>query len=825
MTFEELAAHSLGKIIRIAVAQRKIYHLLTDSRQAIIRPESVFFAIRGAHHNGHQFIESLYHAGCRQFVVEELPFIDMPDTNICLVDDCIQALQATVVAHRTLFSLPVVGITGSNGKTIVKEWLSQLLAAKYRVIKSPKSYNSQIGVPLSVWPLNPEHEIGVFEAGISLPGEMTKLQKVIQPEVGIFTNLGPAHDQGFIDQHQKAIEKAKLFINSKIIIYRKDFQEIDQVLQTQHSEDELLSWTGHQMSQANLWVNFSVSNEGGTQILIRKASNGKGYTFVVSFQDDASLENVVHCIVFLLYQGWAQEDIQKGLDQLRQVKMRMELKEGINQCYLLDDSYSNDLAGLKIALDYLQRQGQNDKRTVILSDLLENGYSDEMLYQEVVKLLQAHAVHKVILLGPRSYLYRQFFENQSWEFHHYAQTETYLNMLKSEDYKQENILVKGARAFGFESIVKRLQQKITSTTLEINLDAIIHNLNYIRSLLNPGTKMMVMVKAFSYGGAAFEIASLLQYHRVDYLAVAYVDEGVMLRQHGINTPILVLNPSVDSFPLMIAHHLEPEIYSLQLLKLWIETVKNTDVPPPIHLKLDTGMHRLGFVYNEIGELATFLKMYPDLEVSSIFSHLVASEDAHEDRFTFQQIGQYKQMYNSLTQSLGYFPIRHILNSGGIQRFSQYQFDMVRLGIGLYGIDVTGQEQSHLRPISTLRTVISQIKELQVGETVGYNRRGKVEQPKKIATIAIGYADGLDRRLGNGSLHVWVNGYPAPTIGNICMDMSMIDISGILAAEGDEVIIFGDLQPVSVLAEAMKTIPYEVLTGISARVKRIFFSDT
>ncbi len=825
MTFEELSAYCQGNIIQLAESGQKILHLLTDSRQANIRPESVFFAIRGEHHDGHQFIQSLYEQGCRQFIVEEFDGAAMSGVNICQVNDSTLALQEIVIAHRHHFSLPVIGITGSNGKTIVKEWLSQLLAAKYQVVKNPKSYNSQIGVPLSVWQLNTEHEIGVFEAGISLPGEMEKLQKLIKPEIGIFTNLGPAHDKGFENRIQKAREKAILFKECKIVIYRKECEEIDRVLSSNFADNQLIAWSTNPDTEANLRVKFIVSGNGQTQILFNQIGKFDRLSFIVPFQDEASLENVVHCIVFLMYQKWGIEAIQKGLDQLRQVKMRMELKEGINHCTLLDDSYSNDLAGLKIALSYLQRQSQHEKHTVILSDLLESGFTDENLYAEVIKLLHEHAVNKLIFIGKRGENYLQSFKDNRHTFQHFPDTETYLETVKPNDFHDENILVKGARTFGFEKIVRKLQQKITGTTLEINLDAIIHNLHYMRSLLDPSTKMMVMVKAFSYGGAAFEIANLLQYHRVDYLAVAYVDEGVMLRKHGINTPILVLNPTETAFPLMMDFNLEPEIYNLNLLEAWVTHTSSKPNAPDIHLKIDTGMHRLGFVEQDIYPLTEFLKKCTRLKVGSIFSHLVASEDPHEDEFTLRQVASFEQMYTLLTQSLGYNPLKHILNSGGIQRLPQFQFDMVRLGIGLYGVDVTGHAQNALRPVSALKTVISQIKTLQVGETVGYNRKGKIEKATKIATIAIGYADGLDRRLGNGHLKVMVNGHFAPTIGNICMDMCMINISGITAHEGDEIIIFGEQQSVTTLAAAMQTIPYEVLTGISARVKRVFFSET
>ncbi|MDF9796892.1 alanine racemase [Catalinimonas alkaloidigena] len=823
MTFHELCEQVNGAVLQTYDPALNIYYLLTDSRQAIIQRESVFFAIKGKRHDGHHFIKELYDKGCRQFVLEKEPESELSEANIIKVGNSVEALQQVVAFHRKLFSIPVIGISGSNGKTIVKEWLSQILTHKHNVVKNPKSYNSQIGVPLSVWQLNQVHEIGVFEAGISMSGEMEKLQKVICPSLGIFTNLGPAHDKGFTNRRQKAVEKAKLFSDCEYIIYREEYALIADVLKSQHSPDHLYSWST-QNTEADLWVAFSMDSNKPTIIEVKDNGREQGFRFTFDLKDAASLENVMHCIAVLIKYGWAENEIQAGIDQLRQVNMRMELKEGINQCFILDDSYSNDLAGLKIALDYLERQTQNQKNTVIISDLLQSGYYDRDLYAEVVKLLENHSIQKVELIGPGLKSYLSHFRSSAWVFEHYNTTEEFLSSFQPKSFQGENILVKGARAFGFERIVKKLQKKITGTTLEINLDNIIHNLNYHRSLLRPETRMMVMVKAFSYGGASFEIANLLQYHRVAYLAVAYVDEGVMLREHGINTPILVLNPSADAFPLMQEFQLEAEIYSFRLLNAYSLYCKNNQAAIPIHLKIDTGMHRLGFVQEETEALKTFFNANPEIIVKSIFSHLVASEDDQEDAFTQQQVHEFGQVYDQLISVLGYAPIKHILNSGGIQRFPEYQFDMVRLGIGLYGVDVSSKAQDQLRPISTLKTIISQIKSLKVGETVGYNRKGKIENPKRIATIAIGYADGLDRRLGNGNLRVFVNGFQAPTIGNICMDMTMIDITGIEAEEGDVVTIFGQEQSVSVLAEAMHTIPYEVLTSISARVKRIFYSE-
>jgi len=819
MTFQMMAQHCQGKILQLAHPDQKVGELKLDSRQPLIHRDTIFFAIQGLHHDGHNFIQEMYQRGCRQFVVEQAPEVELPEANLLMVQNSVLALQQTVAAHRQQFSLPVVGITGSNGKTIVKEWLSQLLVQKWQVVKSPKSYNSQTGVPLSVWQINEGHQLGIFEAGISQPDEMSKLWPVIQPTLGIFTNLGPAHDEGFRDRYHKAFEKSRLFKHCQKIIYCADFKPVEQVMTLHFPAQALVSWS--KTNQPAIWQVTCETIPGETvQLRFRNSITSANFRFEFKLKDEASLENVSHCIIFLLEQGWAAEEVQQGLNQLRQISMRLELKQGVHSCYLLDDTYSNDLAGLQIALNFLVQQPQNSKNTVILSDLLQTGCDQQERYQQLKQLLLAYPLHKLILIGTDSGSFCDFFEQEAWDFQHFDDTPSFLNNLHTADFSKENILIKGARVFGFEHIVQRLQQKIHSTTLEIDLDAVTHNLNVYRSALSPSTRLMVMVKAFSYGGAAFEIANLLQFHQVDYLAVAYVDEGVMLRQHGIRLPILVLNPTEDSFSLMREYRLEPEVYSLSLLAQW-QAAAGTELP--VHIKLDTGMHRLGFMEAELPKLLLALHRYSSVRVASIFTHLVASEDPDEDAYTHHQIQLYQRMYEQLAKSLNYSPLRHVLNSAGIRRFPEYRWEMVRLGLGLYGVDMN--QQLPLKPISTLKTVISQIKYLPAGATVGYNRKGKVDHPKRIATLAIGYADGLDRRLGNGNLQVWIKGEAAPTIGNICMDMTMVDITGLSAQVGDEVIIFGEQQSVQVLAQRMGTIPYEVLTGISERVKRVFYSAT
>ena len=814
---------------------RIIRYLVTDSRKAIISEESLFFAIRGGRHDGHHFIKPLYAQGIRQFVVEQLPetaLSDFPGANILQVSDVVEALQAVAAFHRKQFTIPVAGITGSNGKTVVKEWLGQLLAPHEYVVKNPKSYNSQIGVPLSVWEMSMAHQMGIFEAGISLPGEMEKLEKIIRPTMGIFTNIGPAHDEGFESRVQKVEEKAKLFAHCPVVIYCSDYTAIHNALKAQQKafpEKQLVSWTKTKQTDAFAQLLTAEKHISRNETNLTIAVQQKGqHHFTLPFTDDASIENGMHCIVYMLYHGFDAPTIQRGLQQLRKLSMRMELKQGINNCYLVDDSYSNDLAGLQIALDFLVQQKKSNKYTVILSDLVQSGEAEADLYGKVAHMLQSRNIQKFIGVGKGLSSQQQVFyslKNITCTF--YENTEALLESINPTTFHNEVILIKGARQFGFERIVDKLQQRIHGTVLEINLDALTHNLNFYRSKLPADTKMMVMVKAFSYGGGSFEIANLLQFHRVDYLAVAYADEGITLRENGIHLPIMVMNPSPDQYGKMGDYRLEPEIYSLRTLKAFLQfcSEKDDENIPSIHLKIDTGMHRLGFQPEEMDELINLLKLNSQVKVASIFSHLSGADEAKFNTFSHQQAEVFQQCYKQITSILGEQPMRHMLNSAGILRFPEYHWDMVRLGIGLYGEEVSGLEKTALQPISTLKTVISQIKHIKKGETIGYSRRGVAEHAMKIATIAIGYADGFGRKFGNGNARVLIRNQSAPTIGNICMDMSMVDISHIKGAqEGDEVIIFGPALPVQTLAEKANTMPYEILTGVSERVKRIYYAE-
>jgi alanine racemase len=812
---------------------------ITDSRQvgeqasAAQLGNTVFFAIQGEHHDAHDFIGELYQKGIRHFVVERaaltpdrrIEFMAYPDAQFIETDSSLQMLQMLASEHRRQFRIPIIGITGSNGKTIVKEWLAQLLADDFVVAKSPKSYNSQLGVPLSVHQLNESHTLGIFEAGISKSHEMQALEAIIRPTIGIFTNIGTAHDEGFRTHKQKIAEKLRLFIHSGTLVYCADYTQIDEevnmLLKAVNTHMRFITWslTGKSaVYQATLQQDqLSISGPSGT------------LTLKLPFTDPASVEDLIHCIVTMLTLRVLDADsLQSRLNRLRPVSMRLELKEGINNCVLIDDSYNNDVAGLQLALSFLHQQSTRKHRAVILSDVLQSGQQEDDLYEQVASLIGANSVDQFIGIGPVVSRNRRFFADNSIFF---DTTDQFLTTFPVNNLRDSDILVKGARPFSFERIVNRLQRKVHGTLLEINLDALTHNLNYYREKVGSDTKIMVMVKAFAYGSGSAEVAQLLQFHRVDYLAVAYADEGVSLRQNGIELPIMVMNPAPETFATLLEYNLEPEIYSIRMLREWADFVARsaqpeTPAPAPslFHLKVDTGMHRLGFLENEIPIVVDYLKNYPHLHTATVFSHMVGADEAQFNSFSQQQYETFLRATAELEAGLGYRPMRHLLNSAGIVRFSEYRLDMVRLGIGLYGVESSQIEKDAVRPVGTLHTVISQIKTVPAGQSVGYSRRGVLDHDARIATLAIGYADGYDRRLGNGVGHVWVNGTRCPTVGSICMDMTMIDVTKASAAEGDDVIIFGNEIRITELAQQMGTIPYEILTGVSERVKRVFFKE-
>ena len=813
-----------GELLQCAAENMLVNELLIDSRR-LIEPDGIlFFALTSKRNDGHKYIEDVYNKGVRNFVVEHEPanLLLLYDANIIKVKNSLLALQAVATAHRRQFEIQVIGITGSNGKTIVKEWLYQLLCESINIVRSPKSFNSQIGVPLSVWQMRKDHELAIFEAGISEQDEMDHLQPIIQPTIGIFTNIGHAHDENFFNRTQKAGEKLKLFTKVNTLVYSIDQKELYEGILKTGLLKNIEAFTWSRKKNADLQIVSVIKEEHFTQL----TANFKNSEIAVSipFTDEASIENVIHCWATMLLLGFDNALIARRMKLLQPLAMRLEMKEGINNCTIINDSYSNDIDSLSIALDFLNQQKQHRKKTVILSDILQSGRSDSHLYAEVSELLTLKQIDRLIGIGKGISRQAGLFQMEK-EF--FGSTEEFLDSQSLTDFANESLLLKGARVFRFERISESLQQKTHETVLEINLNALVHNLNYYRSHLQPGVKVMAMVKAFSYGIGSFEIANILQFHQVDYLTVAYADEGVELRKAGIRLPIMVMNPDEESFDSLVKYQLEPEIYSFRILKMLEEfLLRLSSHPHPIgiHLKVDTGMHRLGFEHSEVNELLNMLKDRSNIQIKSVFSHLAASDNAENDDFTHQQIRIFRQVSEHVCSAFDYPVLRHVANTSAITRFPEAHFDMVRLGIGLYGIAPMPNEQDKLENVSTLRSIISQVKHVPADDTVGYNRRYKAKQETTIAIVPIGYADGLSRALSNGKGHLKVKGYFVPIVGNICMDMTMIDINGIDAQEGDEVIIFGKELPITRLAEEMGSIPYEILTGISQRVKRIYFQE-
>jgi alanine racemase len=798
----------------------EINHLITDSRSFISPADSVFFALKGERHDGHKYVKELYiKKGLKNFIVDHFDnsWDDLKDARFIVVNETLQALQALASHCRAGFSNPVIGVTGSNGKTIVKEWLFQLLHADKHVIRSPKSYNSQVGVPLSVVNLEANADLAIFEAGISKPGEMIKLEQIIKPNIGIITNIGEPHQENFSSIYEKVHEKLQLFKNSDVVIYCRDYEPIHaQIKVLNAGKQKLLSWSFKE--KADLQVIETVSNLGNTLILAKYQS--QTIQIQIPFIDTASIENAIQCWLFMLYIGYSTNVIEQRMKMLATVAMRLELKKGISNCTIINDSYNSDIHSLAIALDFLNQQHQHTTKTLILSDILESGLHETSLYSEVARLIESKKVNKLIGIGPALFRNGHLFNCTKHFFHN---TDDCIKQLAVLNFNNEAILLKGARSYEFERISVLLEQKVHRTVLDINLHSMVHNLNYFRSKLKPETKIMVMVKAFSYGSGSYEIANMLEYQKVDFLAVAFADEGVALRNAGISSAIVVMNPEEASFRIMVENNLQPEIYNFKVLNEFIGTLNQLQVENyPVHIKLDTGMHRLGFSPDEITELYSLIKSTNAIKVSSVFSHLAGSDEAEHDDFTRTQFERFSNMSESIIQSLHYPILRHILNSSGIERFPEAQFDMVRLGIGLYGISAVNQDT--LENVSTLKTTILQTKTVPQNETIGYGRKGKAITNTRIAVIPIGYADGYSRILGNGNGKVWINGSYAPIIGNICMDMCMVNITGIHANEGDEVELFGNHVTIIDIAKQMNTIPYEVLTSISGRVKRIYFQE-
>jgi Alr-MurF fusion protein len=789
-----------------------------DSRSLQNNQNTLFFALVGTNNDGHNYIASLIENGVQNFVVTYIPEKLSNKATYLVVENTLEALQQFAAHHRSLFKFPVIGLTGSNGKTIVKEWLHFLLSPDYNIVRSPKSYNSQVGVPLSVISMNDRYNLGIFEAGISKINEMDKLESIIKPTIGILTSIGPAHDEGFANREEKIKEKLLLFKNSEVLIYQKN-KDVDNVLSHFRSifKGKTFSWSFIK-TDADIYIK-KIRFDGKTRLLF----NHKGLDFEleISFQDEASIMNTISCVMVLLYLEYDAETIQNRVSLLFPVEMRLKVKNGINNTTLIDDSYSSDFHSLKIALDFLENQKQHPKKTLILSDIFESGLSDEELYSKVSQLITSNKISQIIVIGETISMFKHKL-NHCVSF---KNTQEFLSVLDQFNFANETILIKGARDFHFESIVSVLEEKTHETVLEINLNALSHNLNFFKSKLKSTTKMMVMVKAFGYGNGGFEIAKLLEHHKVDYLGVAFADEGISLKTAGITLPIMVLNPESTSFISIIQNKLEPEIYSIKGVKSFLKLAEELNLKQfPIHIKLDTGMHRLGFEENNLDELIAILKGNQLVTVKSILSHMATSDDLKHKDFTKYQIALFEKLSSKLMNELQIQPIRHILNTSGISNFPEAQYDMVRLGIGLYGISNDIEEQKYLENVGTLKSIISQIRIIHLGESVGYGRRYIADKTTKIATIPIGYADGISRHWGNGIGFVTINNQKASIVGSICMDMLMVDCTNINCKEGDTVIIFGDSPTVVYMANQLQTIPYEILTSISQRVKRVFFRE-
>ena len=801
----------------------RISILLTDSRQLFRARETLFFALETRTNDAHKFIGELYECGVRNFVVSQMQaeWGKYCDANFLQVKNTLNALQKIVASHRKQFDIPVIGITGSNGKTVVKEWLYQVLNPDYNIAHSPRSYNSQIGVPLSVWQMNEKTELGIFEAGISKPEEMSRVEAVIHPSIGIFTNIGQAHQEGFESLRQKCLEKLDLFIHCDIIICEEENRLLEECMQAACLSQKRMTW--------------SRSGAPRSPIQIRKIEKLTSFTLIhlsvleydtqiqIPFTDNASIENAMQIIATAVYLRVPIDEIAKRMMKIEPVAMRLDVRQGKNQNILINDSYNSDINSLTIALDFMQQRAAHNslKKVLILSDIPQSGLDHKELYEEAATLVKEKKVDELIgigedILGNKSAF--QFTENSF-----YKSTEDFIKSAKWQSFQNAVILLKGARDFQFEQINKVLEMKSHETLLDVNLDAIVHNFKFYRSRLEPSTKLVCMVKADGYGSGACEVAKTLQYHKCDYMAVAIAEEGIILRKSGITTPIIVLNPEVGGFEELLAYRLEPEVYNFRILKAYIKEAKQAGIIDyPIHLKVDTGMHRLGITKEDIPELIGLLRSQNAIRLQSVFSHLAASESWNFDDFTTAQIKTFKDIANEIQSAFDYHIMKHILNSAGIERFPDEQMDMVRLGISLYGVSASGLEG--LRNVCTLKTTVLQIKNIGRGETVGYGRKGKVEKDSKIATIRIGYADGVDRRMGNGIGKVYVNGKFAPLVGNICMDLSMIDVTDIDVKEGDSVIIFGQENPIVDVAQCIGTIPYEVLTSVSQRVKHIYYRE-
>ena len=809
---------------RYGTADANIAFLLTDSRSLCFPEETLFFAIKSERNDGHKYIPSLYLRGVRNFVVTSVPDgyeARFPQGNFLKVTNTLEALQRLAERHRDEFNIPIVGITGSNGKTVVKEWLYQVLSPDTFVTRSPRSYNSQIGVPLSVWLMNDDTKIGVFEAGISKPGEMLALRDIIQPTIAVLTNLGSAHQENFPSMEAKCREKLILFHDAQAIVYNADDTTVATVVDASDYKGEKLCWS-RKDNTARMFVKSVGKAE--TNTTVHYIYNNVEGSYTIPFIDDASIEDSIVTAIVALRLGVGVDALKERMPQLEPIAMRLEVKEGRHGCTLINDSYNSDINSLDIALDFMNRRPDHKdrRRTLILSDIQQSGMNPADLYREVSRLARERGVEKFIGIGPvvsdnanRIEIKNSFFFNS---------VSSFLDSTVFRTLRDEVILIKGARQFGFDQITDLLVEKVHETVLEVNLNAVVDNLNYYRSFMKPETKLVCMIKADAYGAGSVEIAKTLQDHRVDYLAVAVADEGATLRRNGITSNIMIMNPEMSAFKTMFDYDLEPEVYSFRLLDALVKAAEKEGITGwPVHIKLDTGMHRLGFdPEKDMDKLIDRLKHQDAIIPRSVFSHFVGSDSDDFDAFSASQFELFDKGSRKLQAAFSHKILRHIDNSAGIEHFPERQLDMCRLGLGLYGIN--SRNNHVINNVSTLKTTILQLRTVPAGETVGYSRKGKIDHDSVIAAIPIGYADGLNRHLGNRRCYCLVNGQKAEYVGNICMDVAMIDVTGIACKEGDSVEIFGDDLPVTVLSDVLDTIPYEVLTGISNRVKRVYFQD-
>ena len=833
MTYNIVKIATLIGARRYGSADANIGWLLTDSRSLCFPEQTLFFALRTKRNDGHKYIEDLYRRGVRNFVVEQLPegadasqrqndsvptmgsVGSYEGANFLKVPSPLAALQRLAERHRDEFNIPIVGITGSNGKTWVKEWLYQILRPEGGITRSPRSYNSQIGVPLSVWLLNENSRIGIFEAGISQPGEMLALRDIIQPTIGVFTSLGMAHQENFRSLDEKCMEKLQLFHDAEVIVYPSDDDTVSRCIRRSQYQGERIGW-----SRFSEKTPMFVKTDGCRVSYKYKDVEG---SYEIPFIDEASIENSIACATVALYLGLTPEQIATRMAHLEPIAMRLEVKEGQRGLTLINDSYNNDVNSLDIALDFMNRRPEQEgkRKTLILSDIYQSGELPQELYSEVSELMQKRGIDRFIGIGPEiTAQAAKITISHKWFF---DDVEQFLQSSLLRSMHNEIVLLKGARAFSFERITEQLEQKVHETILEVDLNAVVDNLNHFRSLLKPETKMVCMIKADAYGAGAIEVAKTLQEHRVDYLAVATADEGAELRRAGITQNIIVMNPEMSSFKTLFDNDLEPEVYSFRIMDALIHAARAQGITGwPVHIKLDTGMHRLGFSVTDIATLISRLKAQQAIIPRSVFSHFVGSDSDDFDQFSALQFERFDKASRQLQNAFSHKILRHIDNSAGIEHFPERQLDMCRLGIGLYGVEP--YLHSSLKPVSTLKTTILQIRNVPKDETVGYSRKGLLTRDSRIAAIPIGYADGLDRHLGNRHGYCIVNGQRAEYVGNICMDVALIDVTDINCEEGDQVEIFGKQLPVSVLSNILGTIPYEVLTSVSNRVKHVYYQD-